>query len=37
MIRIVVLTVLIVIALPLASHAVEPDEMLTDPVLEARA
>ncbi len=37
MIRIVVLTVLILIALPLASHAVEPDEMLADPVLEARA
>lgn len=37
MIRIVVLTVLIVIAWPLTSHAVEPDEMLADPVLEARA
>jgi len=37
MIRIVVLTVLILIALPFASHAVEPDEMLADPVLEARA
>ncbi|MEO1986034.1 MAG: cytochrome c-type biogenesis protein [Martelella sp.] len=37
MIRIVVLTILIVIALPLASHAVEPDEMLADPILETRA
>lgn len=37
MIRIVVLTVLIVIAWPLTSHAVEPDEILADPVLEARA
>lgn len=37
MIRIVVLIVLILIALPFASHAVEPDEMLPDPVLEARA
>lgn len=37
MIRIVVLTVLILIALPFASHAVEPDEMLADPALEARA
>ncbi|MCK0137921.1 cytochrome c-type biogenesis protein [Aliiroseovarius sp. F47248L] len=37
MIRIVVLTALILIALPLASHAVEPDEMLANPVLEVRA
>ncbi len=37
MIRIVMLIVLILIALPFASHAVEPDEMLADPALEARA